>query len=162
MQHFVRDGEARGLFHAPHVYSLADVELCIASIEESLDSLKASVPLITTSSTTGEAIHEKPNLVRQACEDILCKQSDTTNLLNELKKNTNTADLRLIPIGPSSNTQTLATELMKQELKMSIFETSYESMLRSNSLESAGSGQIAIVGMSGRFPGAQNTEEYCK
>lgn len=141
---------------------MADIEMCIESIGNSLDGLKASVPFKSTSSKTGEAQNEDVSLVRQACTDILCRQADVTDFLNEMGKNSAKADLRLIPVGPSSMTQSLATELVEQGLSVSVFETSYESMLRANLPGTACSGQIAIVGMSGRFPGAQSTAEYCE
>ena len=134
----------------------------MSSIGNSLYSLEALVPLIATSSNASQTTQENASLTRQACEDILCRQADSTNLVDALRKHTDKTELRLIPVGPSSNTQALAMGLTKQGLNVSIFETSYESMLRSNLPGTAASGQIAIIGMSGRFPGAQSTDEYCK
>ena len=161
-QHFVRDCEAAGLYSAPYAYNDFDLESCITSLRESFRDLQTTIPLLSLHGTIRTENSEYQGIHEQILEQILCQPAHVDLIFEGQNLIADCANLRLIPIGPCSEISDVGSGLSKRGLNVSVFQTSYESMLRAENADSSTMDKIAIVGMSGRFPGGQNTEEFCK
>lgn len=155
-----------GPYHASHLYDTKDVARVLESWpREKFESYMQRIPII--SSETGEVVKAKSleNLLTLSLNEILLKQlrwdkvtDACASLLKPLAKRT-----VLTPISTTAS-QSLFSSLKK----MSISQIEVDHKIgdvqkdteRDNQTGRAEQSKIAIIGLSGRFPEAQDTEAF--
>lgn len=160
-------------FHAEHLFSKEDVTDIIQGFSEIETGKEPAIPVLSSSS--GEILEArgfKP-LLKAAVEQILLQQIRWGDILQGLQtvlRGLKDPSLKVIPIG------TVADQLVYTGLKQTAFSSAvqhpppggkpslkYEppfSPSPTAARPGSGRSKIAIVGMSGRFPGASSTEAF--
>lgn len=160
-------------FHAEHLFSKEDVvEIVQGASAIKLDEGQA-IPVLSASSGTTSEAHEFHSLLTEAVEQILLQQIRWGNIIQGLQnvlRDLKDPVLKVIPIG------TVADQLIYNGLKQTPFRDSLQhpapggkqpskdkprlSPGPTNGCSGSGKSKIAIVGMSGRFPGASSTDAF--
>ncbi|KAF1952593.1 ketoacyl-synt-domain-containing protein [Byssothecium circinans] len=153
-----------GPYHAPHLYSEFDVDDVVAGLSADSGGAHETVTLIPFDKDTTE----KPNfsmILKGAVEQILLNPIDWGAILGQLQvwlQKVKPSSFSVVPIG------TTADQLIHSALK----QTSLSSLMPStqSSIQSAPptkdsystpkKPKLAIIGMSGRFPGAKNLDAF--
>lgn len=150
-----------GPFHAPHLYSDIDIEEVLQPIVEP----NANLPSPSTrviSGTTGSfppdlGMHQ---LLRQVVGDILIRPFSFGNILTAVVsevQDSGREKCKISSIGPSNASSVLVSTLRAEtKLEVSVLEQLGQAKTAKD--PSIMSGKIAVVGMSGRFPNADNVE----
>ncbi|KAK4147650.1 ketoacyl-synt-domain-containing protein [Dichotomopilus funicola] len=164
-----------GPYHAPHLYSKTDVsDIIEAVVSDSRSQDTEQTTFIPSTASQGDEETKKRTfvtLLEAAVEHILLQPIRWNDILDELQAWLQTAgdseSFRVVPIG------TLADQVVYSSLK----QTSLRSLLPSAEgpgiKSSSGPGvnanataadpkrpKLAIIAMSGRFPGAESTEAF--
>ncbi len=146
---------------AYHAYHLGEPDMdALLGKSPLFDLLQTKTTRIfSTSSSTPVIAKDLRELLRVVIADILQKPLDWTNTVLQLAIHLGKGPVRLKSIGQSSATkplQALRTAGVISYAEEEELQSSPETSLR------AGSGAVAIVGMSGRFPGAETLEDFWK
>ena len=150
-----------GPFHAPHLYSDVDVEKVLQPIAETkADQRSQSFPVLSWSAETPPPHVRLDQLLRQIVSDILVRPLSFDNVIAAVilkAKDSGRKRCKISSIGPSSALTSLVTSLRAEtELEVSVGDqlgptkSAYDRRSTSR--------KIAVVGMSGRFPNADNIE----
>ncbi|KAI3395988.1 hypothetical protein diail_558 [Diaporthe ilicicola] len=161
-------------YHARHLFSQEDVQGILEGLPGSDLNGSSNVPVLSASS--GQALEAKDfqTLLKAAIEEILLQEINWAQILDGIKAafgNFKDPQLKTIPVG------TAADQLIHSGLKQTPLGSSLSalppaskptfkqepSFSPSPPTAHAGPGKrskIAIVGMSGRFPGANSTEAF--
>lgn len=151
-------------YHAPQIYGQADIERILD--KDAIRHLQQFRPLaVVHSATTGKCIvaTNTLDLVRTALGEILLEQVRWDNLLTEIVAQVTaagSAECKITAIGVTAIANSMAAAL-KNGGQKSITVRDHTSWVATTD-RSRGRTQndkIAIVGMSGRFPGAANHEQ---
>ena len=153
-----------GVYNAPHLYGEAAVREVLSSSDEesakALQNAKSRVPIF--SPVTGSTYTEKSCdlLLKQVVADILMEKANTTSAIQGCASVLKDAKCRVVPIGPSLDPDVVVSHLQQNGVtSISLFETALGSVQRRGTGNHKAS-KIAIVGMSGRFPGGQDIHEF--
>ena len=157
-----------GPYHAGHIYN----EICITRIlqpfHDILESSKPRLPIL--SSFTGDRISAPTtlDLVKTILEDILQKPLHW-NLVTESAvleaEVLNASECTILPVGPATISKGLTQALNSNKKCVASLDDSLWNIKSPQEDSHPGSGKfsnskIAIVGMAGRFPNAENHELF--
>ena len=153
-----------GPYHAPHLYSQADVEDIVEGLGPRCSFARSNqVPLLSSTEAGLDSSNFK-TLLKAAVGQILRQPIRWNGVLRELERRLHGASsppLTVIPIG------TTADQLIHNALKettLSPFLTAPPEQRKSPTFQddcsNSGSSKLAIVGMAGRFPGAKDNDAF--
>jgi naphtho-gamma-pyrone polyketide synthase len=152
-----------GPYHASHLYgpsNLSEIlEFETEAIKETLKGVQSRIPVFSTSTGSEYKTTSYEKLLELVVQDILTNTSRIDLVLLELRAKYSNSDLRVVPIGPTLDSEVLVSSLKENGLQVSLFETAL-GLVQRRGEGSMKSSKIAIVGMSGRFPGGQDVEEF--
>ena len=159
---------SRGLYHAPHIYSNAIIDEILPLRDSNridlLDTSKPEIPIFSPSNGKCYEATSMRDLLEQMIINILIKPQDMGMVLRECasKMSSVGGDCRAIPIGPIANPTALVSALHKEsQSQISTFGKEFkDSQEGSRGTKAQRNSKIAIVGMSGRFPGASDVHEF--
>lgn len=153
-----------GPFHAPHLYSEADVDDIldgIATAEDALVSLEQLLPISSTGSKP--ANHNFPTLLRNAVSQILLRPLRWPVVLGELEsylEETKPASFTIFPIATTAH-HIISNELKQWSSSPLVPVITQTHAIASPSKEPTGKKpKLAIIGMSGRFPSANDNQAF--
>lgn len=160
-------------FHAEHLFSKEDVSEIIQSVPTTGLDKERTIPVISSSSGAVIEAHAFKPLLKEAVEQVLLQQIQWNEILEGLQNSLRVVQdptLKVIPLG------TVADQLVYTGLKQTPFGDSVQhptpggrtsstykpsySLTPATSRPGTRRSKIAIVGMSGRFPGANSTEAF--
>ena len=121
--------------------------------------LKQNARVMSTGSGKPFVADSLGDLLYQIVEDVLEAPLYWTKTVQSVLSDLNTEDLILTTFGPTNVTKSLRRTLETAGVK--VLETGNAIQSQGDNLR-GGSGHIAIVGMSGRFPGGKDLEEFWK
>ena len=113
------------------------------------------------STATGEYLtecHTIRDLLHKALVDILCLPMDLISVANRLKGYLGVRKVSFVKLGPYGLDRYVEKSLALSSTRC--LEPSLSPEASSNTLMDADSEPIAIIGMSGRFPGAESVEAF--
>ncbi|KAI4180806.1 MAG: hypothetical protein L6R41_007007, partial [Letrouitia leprolyta] len=152
-------------YHAPHLYSQQDVKEVIGDlIPENLRSYPSEIRRFSSTDATTEASRFETCL-EDAVEQILLRPIRWATILEELQadlEKLRPQNFTVTPIGTKAD-QVIHTALKQTSLSglLAPTPTPTHASLSDNSTSSRyGKSKLAIVGMSGRYPGAKNNEAF--
>jgi len=154
-----------GPYHAPHLYSQDDAEKIVGSlVHRSADVRPNQIPLFSSTGTTVEGGNFE-TLLKAAVEQILRQPIRWSGVLEELQDclhRTGSKTFSVVPIGSKAD-QLIYTALKQTSLRALLSPTpgpSKPSLPEDGSYANPGKPKLAIIGMSGRFPGAKDNEAF--
>ena len=158
------DNETYGVYNAPHLYGDASVSKIISfSDAESTDAVEKArprVPVFSTATGSAFAADSCKSLVAQTVTTILRETADCHAVLQECTSRVKGSKCRVVPIGPTLDSELIVSKLQEKDVQIvSLFETALGSVQRRGTGNHRAS-KIAIVGMSGRFPGGRDIHEF--
>jgi iterative type I PKS product template protein len=152
-----------GPYHAPHLYSQFDISQVVGGFSTKQPSQR--MPLF---SGTGNSV-ENGNfaaLLETAVRQVLLEPIQWNAILDELQawlRNANPTSFNVVPIGTSAD-QLIYTALGQTSLRTLVLTTQAQVRLIHPEAEASFANpkkpKLAIVGMSGRFPGAKDNEAF--
>ena len=150
---------AGGAVHAPHL-PLLNADTIIGDSPIFRTPYPSKAQIVSTSSCLPYAASDMRSLLSQMIADIgrnpLRLTESVDFLLSNISKGTKEVDL--IVLGPTAHTRLLQIALQDASIRVNtISEPSIASPAKDLR---EGSGKIAIVGMSGRFPGSESIQEF--
>ena len=158
------DVGSHGTYNASHLYSEAAVCEVLSSCDEenakALQNAKPRIPIF--SPVTGSAYTEKScdSLLKQVVADILIETANITRVIQGCAAVVKDTKCRVVPIGPFLDPDMVVSRLQHNDVaNVSLFVTALGSVQRRGTGNHKAS-KIAIVGMSGRFPGGQDIHEF--
>ncbi|KAI1456594.1 beta-ketoacyl synthase [Annulohypoxylon moriforme] len=153
-----------GPYHAPHLHSQSDVSDIVGSLTSNRVTLRSQHAVSPPSMEEKIESSEFRALLEAAVGQILLHPVLWSDVLEELKtwiQNLGSKSINIVPIG------TTADQLIHAGLRQTLSTlTSFTSALQgpANQAESSYSNvrkpKLAIVGMSGRFPGAKDNDAF--
>ena len=149
-----------GPFHAPHLYTDADIEEVLQPIAQANpSSAHPSIPVI---SGTNEAFLPETDLrqLSGALADILVRPLSFDGVISAVAswvRNSGKENCNISSVGPSNALSSLVSTL-KAETKLEVSIGAEFELARFVNGQSPTATKIAVVGMSGRFPNADNLE----
>ncbi|RYP04526.1 hypothetical protein DL764_004388 [Monosporascus ibericus] len=154
-----------GPYHAPHLYSPDDIDEIIGSLSpRSTGSRLNHIPVF---SSTGRAVGNGnfETLLKAAVRQILLQPIRWNDILEELQACLQREQPKTFSVGPigTKADQLIYTVLKQTSLRTLLSPTlpqSQPSVAKDGSYSSPGKPKLAIVGMSGRFPSAQDNEAF--
>ncbi|KJZ76404.1 hypothetical protein HIM_04133 [Hirsutella minnesotensis 3608] len=153
-----------GPYHAPHLFSQLDVDNIVGGVIN--DSTKAHaehVPLLTSVNKGSPRSFAK--LLEAAVADILLQPIRWSDILEEIQScihETNPKSFKVVPLGTTAD-QLIYTALKQTSLRSlmpSSLSQSKPAADMSSSAANPTKPKLAIIGMSGRFPGAKDNEAF--
>jgi hypothetical protein len=157
-----------GPYHAAHLHSDSAVQEILCTEDLEIDSLLAStkptVPIFSASKGKCYSATTMAELLEQTITDVLLEHLNFNLILHECIEAISATDgkCRVVPIGPTNASASIVSAIQsKPSTNVSLFdwELGQEEPGRRGSA-SLRSSKIAIVGMSGRFPGGSDVEEF--
>jgi iterative type I PKS product template protein len=152
-------------YHAPHLHTQANAKDIVAGlISSDASSLQEQTPLI---SSTGVKAEERsfPSLLEAAAGQVLLQPIRWADVLEELQKRIQAASPKsfgVIPIGSTAD-QLIYTAL-KQTALRSVLAAPQPArkpgVTEATPATHSQKPKLAIIGMSGRFPGAKDNEAF--
>nr|BBL33417.1 putative polyketide synthase [Lachnum palmae] len=149
-----------GPFHAPHVYNTADIDEVLQPIADA--NIKSARPLVRVVSGASRDSLPDANFhqfMRKIVHEILIEPLSFDGLLTEIVAEGEDSDkksCRVSSVGPSNATNSIVTALKAG----TGFEVSAGKHLGSSEAPPGHTTKLAIVGMAGRFPNADNLENF--
>lgn len=154
-----------GPYHAPHLYSQDDVNEIVGSlIPHSADARPNQIPVFSSTGATVEGGNFE-TLLKAAVGQILLRPIRWNGVLEELQiclQKSGSKTFSVTPIGTKAD-QLIYTALKHMSLRELLLSTpaqSKPSLSEDISYSSHGKSKLAIIGMSGRFPGAKDNEAF--
>ncbi|KAI1506778.1 ketoacyl-synt-domain-containing protein, partial [Biscogniauxia marginata] len=154
-----------GPYHAPHLYSPDDVDELVESLSpRSTYSRPNHIPVFSSTGRTVET-GSFETLLKAAVGQILLQPIRWNDVLEELQECLQSElpkTFKVAPIGTKAD-QLIYTALKQTSLRTLLPSTPAQiqpSVAGDGSYSSPGKPKLAIVGMSGRFPGAQDNEAF--
>lgn len=150
---------AEGAVHAPHL-PLLNADAIIGDSPIFLTPYPSKAKIVSTSSCLPYTANDMRSLLSQMIADIgrntLRLTESVDFLLSNVSKETKEVDL--IVVGPTAHTRVLQVALQDASFRVN---TISEPSIPSPATDlRGGSGKVAIVGMSGRFPGSESIQEF--
>ena len=154
-----------GPYHASHLYSQDDVDEIVGSLgPRSADAFPNQVPLLSSTGTTVKGGNFK-TLLNAAVGQILLQPIRWGGILEEMQihvQRVGSKTFGVIPIGTKAD-QLVYTGLKQTSLRESLSFRPKKSKTghpEDGSYSKPGQPKLAIIGMSGRFPGAKDNEAF--
>lgn len=120
---------------------------------------KKNAHIMSTGSATTIAAQSLRLLLDQIIDDVLSNPLYWTKTVQAVVSSLGRTDVILTTLGPTTVTKSLRRILETAAIKVT--ETGAANLPPPDNLR-GGSGDIAIVGMSGRFPGGESLDEFWK
>ena len=165
-----KDIPIKGPYHAPHLYTISDMNQLI-SPESAVILEQYNVIHDMISSTGAKKVSGGNTLDRlqETLSEILIGKIQWDGILKtcgtEIEKSS-TRSCKVLTFGPSTMGNSLASSIKFHGISLTLEDhVSWTSKTRGTSSKNIGNmsnSKIAIVGISGRFPGAANLEEFWK
>lgn len=150
-----------GPFHASHLYSDADIEEVLQPATETGLGLASSSLRIISGTTDGSMSGlGMDQLLKQVVGDILIRPLSFERVLTTLVSEVRRSDsnrCEIVSVGPSKATSSLVSTL-KSETKSEVSVGEQLGLTNAANDAPGTSVKIAVVGMSGRFPGADSLD----
>lgn len=157
-----------GPYHAPHLYSSSDVNDIVGNIGSGKDisALSEQVPFFSGSGTQIQ-VTSFATVLKAAVGQILLlpiRWNDTLSSLRSWMESNHSKSMVTIPLGTSADQ--LINNALKQTSQRDIKPSTHEmeaqtSTSRDNvSTSNPKKPKLAIIGMSGRFPGAKDNDAF--
>lgn len=152
-------------YHAPHLYSSDDVDEIVGnSVPHTAHARPNQIPVF---SSTGSTVEDGnfDTLLRAAVGQILLQPIRWSSILQKLQiflQNSGSRTFSVIPIGTKAD-QLIYAALKQTSLRELLLPTptqSKASLSEDVSYSSHGKSKLAIIGMSGRYPGAKDNEAF--
>lgn len=144
-------------FHAPHL-RMPDTNQIIAPASARGKGLKPNVYVRSTSSSFPFAVDSLASLLSEAVNDIfqnpLCWNRVLQGVVTDIS---NTSEVEIICLGPTNVFKSLLRAFDTAGIRVL---DSGPALLPPNQNLRSGSGDVAIIGMSCRTPGAETLEEF--
>lgn len=155
-----------GPYHAPHLYSQDDVDEIVESLTpHSVHARLNQIPILSSTGTTIEGGNFK-TLLKAAVGQILLGPIHWNGILTELQiclQRSRSKTFTVTPIGTRAD-QVIYTAIKQSSLRDLLVSASTESSAsfceNDTFRSSPGKSKLAIIGMSGRFPGADHNEAF--
>ncbi|KAI6355512.1 hypothetical protein MCOR25_008158, partial [Pyricularia grisea] len=149
---------ANGCVHASHLPGL-DTEYILGTNSELLNrQLSSNVSIISTSKCRPFNAKSLKDLLRQVLHDILTLRLDMDGTLDAAARNVPTgSNVQVLVIGGANAVSALRSSLSSRDVTLTVVEGVVP---RPQPTLRNGSGRVAIVGVSGRFPNAENVDEF--
>ena len=150
-------------YHAAHIYSESDVQMIMEKLFSHFrDNKQAKVSLIPSTTLQVDSKDNFQEALGAAIIQILLHPLQSTSLINELEsvlRNPSTGSLEIHQIGTKAG-QSIQASFKHLDLhtKISLAAPSEKHSIEADS--ERGRAKIAIIGMSGRFPDAQDNEAF--
>ena len=122
-------------------------------------ALKQNARVMSTGSGKPFAASSLGDLLHQIVEDVLEVPLYWAKTVQSVLSDLDTDNVTLTAFGPTNVTKSLRRALETASVKVS--ETSNAIQSQADNLR-GGSGHVAIIGMSGRFPGGKDLEQFWK
>lgn len=149
-----------GPFHAPHLYSDVEVDEIVQPIAETNVKLASSIPVISGFAEVSLPDVGMDQFLRQVVGAILLRPLSFDHVLTAVVSETRDSGrekCKISSIGPSNASSSLVSALRAEtEVEVSVGEQL--GLVKPATDPSGTSVKIAVVGMSGRFPNADNLE----
>ena len=153
-----------GPYHAPHLYSHYDVTDVVESlVPRSADTRATKIPFLSGAGSIVEG-DDFGTLLKNAVEHILLQPIRWNDVLRQLEEHLHGAGSKHLSVIPIA---TQADQLIYTALKQTPLRTLLPNPARPKfplpediSCSNPGKPKLAIVGMSGRFPGAKNNDAF--
>ncbi|KAL9056770.1 MAG: hypothetical protein Q9162_002741 [Coniocarpon cinnabarinum] len=152
-------------YHAPHLHSSSDPAEIIGDLTFGETSERSEkIPLISSTGSTIEG-RNFPKLLEEAVAQILLRPIKWSDILNELQnsiKKLNPKSLNVVPIATTAD-QLIYTALKQSSLKSVVPPAPSppkSASLPEASFDSPKKPRLAIIGMSGRYPGAKDDDAF--
>lgn len=155
-----------GPYHASHLHDETTVEKILRvedeHTKECLTRSKPRIPIFSASQGTTYEASTSFELFEQVITDILSSPLDFNLILHDCvsKLSTMEGDCRVVPIGPTNAAATVVSALQTRiNTKTSLLDWQMgQCSPGRQGTASLRNSKIAIVGMSGRFPGGSDVE----
>lgn len=154
-------------FHAPHLYDESNVEEILQTISTDRTESRSSQIAVQTSRGQISPGTGMTSLLRVALEEILLQPLRLDNILEGVTEgilNTGTATCKIVPVA-TPTAQNFLTALKKAGIQDVVVDSSMNgpnvpeiSMVSESGR--LGNSKLAIVGYSGRYPGANSNEAF--
>lgn len=149
---------AAAAVHAPHLPPL-DINAIVGDSPILNAVLPTTSYLISTSSSSQYKAHTLRDLLQSIVEDVAHKPLWMDNTAQSLATAINSSsEIKLTTLGPCRHTLTVQKILMLRASAVQL--SNYEKALPVPENLRGGSGDIAIIGMSGRFPESEDVNEF--
>jgi 3-oxoacyl-(acyl-carrier-protein) synthase len=153
-----------GPYHAPHIHSKYDVSEILSHLPTRTAEARAYIPIIS-SGVQVETDQDFATLLRRAIEQILLEPIQWFDILREIQAwilEAKAVSFSVVPI--ASTADSLIYGELKQSAIRSILPTSQSPTKLLQTQKSTRlhprQPKLAIIGMSGRFPGAKDTDAF--
>ena len=143
-------------FHARHLGS-PDVKKIVGSSSLLEADLKENTHVLSTGSGKPFVAYSLIELLHQVIDDVLETPLYWTKTVQNVTSSLKTTEVTLTSFGPTNVVKSLCRALEAGGVKVK--ETGETAPVIPQNVR-AGSGKIAVVGMSGRFPGGTDLEEF--
>lgn len=152
-----------GPYHAPHLFTEFDISDIVGDLNSDKPQRPEVIPVL---SSTGIKVDERSfgSLLKAAVSQILLQPIRWTDVLDELQTCLQSAapkSFTVVPVGTTAH-QLIYTALKQTQLKSLVPST--QSDLKAALAPDLGDAprkpKLAIIGMSGRFPGAKDNEAF--
>lgn len=154
-----------GPYHAPHLYSQNDVNEIVGSLaSRNTEAQPNQIPVFSSSGTIVKGGSFETHL-KDAVGQILLRPIHWDGILEELQiylQKVGSQMFSVVPIGTKAD-QLIYTALKQTSLRALLLPTPAQSKLslpEDASYSNPGKPKLAIIGMSGRFPGAKDNEAF--
>ena len=154
-----------GPYHAFHLYSEGDIEEIVGSlIPRSADTRLNQIPLVSSTGPTEDGSNFEM-LLKSAVRQILLHPIRWNSILEELQTTVENAGFKsfnVVPIGSRAD-QLIYTALKQTPLHTMLSSPSGRSRpsrIEDASFANPSKPKLAIIGMSGRYPGAKDNEAF--
>jgi 3-oxoacyl-(acyl-carrier-protein) synthase len=153
-----------GPYHAPHIHAQVEVDNIMNGVPSRGHGSLAHIPIIT-SVKPAETNQTFAALLKSAIEQVLLQPIDWINILAGIQAWLHEAapdSLAIVPIASTANS--LIYSELKQTPLLSVLPpapgVSRPSGTHESSRDAPEKQKLAIIGMSGRFPGAKDVEAF--
>ena len=145
--------------HAAHLPCL-DTDRILASPDWFLKTpVNAKVKVLSPSNGEPYTASNLGSLILAMVQDISHNHMDLVQTFQKAARGIRgVRNVNLMVIGPTAHANPLQAALEKHKLKVSVISSLQDVVQHETARD--GSGLIAVVGMSGRFPGSENIQEF--
>ncbi|USP77767.1 hypothetical protein yc1106_05041 [Curvularia clavata] len=154
-----------GPYHAGHLYSNNDLESIVPSLSERAEGERhESIPFLSTKKV-GLEVRTFASLLREATAEVLLRPllwADILGRFEDILRETVPQKLSIVPFGSTAHHlfYNVAKKMNPNILTTSSQHPNGQSGFTPAISTSLKKPKLAIVGMSGRFPDAKNTDEF--
>ncbi|KAL6715593.1 hypothetical protein ACLMJK_006554 [Lecanora helva] len=144
-------------FHAAHL-PRPNIDWIIGTSTQLNERVKKKHRLISPSSAHFDTHHDLRAILRDGIIEITNRSMNLIEMIDRLVLELKQRDTEILPIGPANFSQHFGKALDEANVRTSIINAS--NMGPSPSFYRSGSGDIAVIGFAGRFPGSDTLHEY--